>query len=84
MLFKDTGSDLIVDVHSSVQQHLYHVQVSVPGGQMQRCVFLGVAVEQVGVGAEQQLDHLQAAVQRGQVQWRLELVVPHGGVRELF
>lgn len=51
---------------------------------MQRCVLLGVAAEQVGVGGEQQLDHLEAAVQSGQVQWSLKLIVPHGGVRQLL
>lgn len=51
---------------------------------MQRRVLLGVAAEQVGVGGEQQLDHLEAAVQRGQVQWSLKLIVPHGGVRQLL
>lgn len=51
---------------------------------MQRRVLLGVAAQQVGVGAEQQLDHLQAAVQGGQVQRGLKLVVPHGGVRQLL
>lgn len=58
--------------------------MSVAGGQVQRRVLLGVAVEQVGVGAEQQLDHLQAAVQRRQVQRRLKLVVPHGRVGQLL
>lgn len=53
---------LVVDVHAGVQQHLHHRQVSVARGQMQRRVFLGVAAEQVGVGSEQQLDNLQAAV----------------------
>lgn len=75
---------LIVDVHASIQQHLHHRQVSVPRGQVQRCVFLCVAAEQVGVGAEQQFDHLQTTVQRGQIQWGLELVVPHGGVRQFI
>lgn len=51
---------------------------------MQRRVLLGVAAEQVGVGGEQQLDHLEAAVQRSQVQGSLKLVVPHGGVRQLL
>lgn len=51
---------------------------------MQRRVFLGVAAEQIGVGTEQQLDDLQAAVQCGQVQRSLELIVPHGGVCQLL
>ncbi len=58
----DTKTHLVVDVHAGVQQHLHHRQVSVPRGQMQRRVFLGVTAEQVGVGTEQQLDYLQAAV----------------------
>lgn len=75
---------LIVDVHASVQQHFHHREVSVPRGQMQRSVFLGVTAEQVGVGDEQQLDYLQSAVQCSQVQWSLKLVVPHGGVCQLL
>lgn len=51
---------------------------------MQRRVLLGVAAEQVGVGSEQQLDHLEAAIQRSQVQWSLKLIVPHGGVCQLL
>lgn len=58
----DTKTHLVVDVHAGVQQHLHHRQVSVPRGQMQWRVFLGVTAEQVGVGTEQQLDYLQAAV----------------------
>lgn len=77
-------TNLIVNVHASVQEHLHHRQVSVARGQMQRRVLLGVAAEQVGVGGEQQLDHLQAAVQGGQVQRSLKLVVPHGGVGQLL
>lgn len=51
---------------------------------MQRRVFLGVAAEQVGVGAEQQLDDLQASVECSQVQRSLKLVVSHGGVGQLL
>lgn len=82
--FDRLQTNLIVNVHASVQEHLHHRQVSVPRRQMQRRVLLGVAAEQVGVGGEQQLDHLQAAVQRGQVQWSLKLIVPHGGVCQLL
>lgn len=79
-----TLTNLIVNVHAGVQEHLHHRQVAVPRRQMQRRVLLGVAAEQVGVGSEQQLDHLEAAVQGGEVQWRLKLVVPHGGVCQLL
>lgn len=51
---------------------------------MQRRVLLGVTAEQVGVGSEQKLDYLQASIQCRQVQRRLELVIPHGGVRQLL
>ena len=47
-------------------------------------MLLGVAAEQVGVGVEEKLDHLQAPVQSCQVQGRLELVVAHGGVGQLL
>lgn len=79
-----TLTNLIVNVHASVQEHLHHRQVSVPRRQMQWRVLLGVTAEQVGVGSEQQLDHLEAAVQRSQVQRSLKLIVPHGGVCQLL
>lgn len=47
-------------------------------------MLLGVGAEQVGMSAEQKLDHLQPAVERCQVQRRLKLVVAHGGVGQLL
>lgn len=51
---------------------------------MQRCVFLGVTVKQVGVCPEQQLDYFQPTIKRSQVQRCLKLVVPHGGIGEFL
>ncbi len=51
---------------------------------MERGVFLSVGAEQVGMSAEQKFDHLQPAVVRSQVEWRLKLVVAHGGVGQLL
>lgn len=51
---------------------------------MQGCVLLGVAAKQAGVGTKQQLDYLQAAIQRSEIQRSLKLIVPHGGVCQLL
>lgn len=51
---------------------------------MERGVFLSVGAEQVRMSAEQKFDHLQPAVERSQVEWRLKLVVAHGGVGQLL
>lgn len=73
---------LVVNVHSSAEQHFYNRQVSVACGKVKRCVCEGVClcVEQVGVSTQQQLDDLEATVECSEVQWSLEAVIPHGGV----
>lgn len=57
--------------------------MAVAGGQVQRRVLARVAAHEVGVRADDHLDHPQPPVQRRKVQRRLQLAVPDGGVREL-
>lgn len=81
---RPAGRYLVVAVHASVQEHLHHGPVAVPGRQVQGGVLLRVAAQEVGVRVEEHLHHLQPPVERSQVQGRLELVVAHRGVCELL
>lgn len=53
---------LVVAVHASVQQDPHHGLVAVPRRQVQGRVLLSVAAQEVGVGVEQHLHHLQPPV----------------------
>lgn len=81
---RPTAHYLVVAVHASLQEHLDHSSVAVPGCQVQRGVLLSVAAQEVGVCVEEHLHHLQSPVERSQVQGRLKFVVAHRGVCQLL
>lgn len=58
--------------------------MAVSRSQVERRVFACVAAHEVGVGAQQHADHLQAAIHGGEVQRGLPSAVPHAGVRQLL
>lgn len=58
--------------------------MAVARSQVQRRVLASVAAHQVRVRTDDHLDHAKPSVERRQVQRRLQLAVPDGGVRELL